>query len=105
MLVDFRALDADGHPVLDLKAADLILRVGGRERRVTSLELIRRDDGGPSPSPVVALPFAANSAPQSVQGDIFVLIDEASIAPGREQPLRDALTTVLSRTSPRTGCA
>lgn len=48
VLVDFRALDADGHPVLDLKAADLILRVGGRERRVTSLELIRRDDGGPA---------------------------------------------------------
>lgn len=101
VLVDFRALDANGQPVLDLKAADLTLRVGGRDRQVTSLELIRRDDGGPGPAPVVALPFATNSAPQSVQGEIFVLIDEASIAPGREQPLRDALTNFLSRTSPR----
>ena len=101
VLVDFRAMAADGRPVEDLKAADLVLRVGGRERRITSLDLIRRGESGPPATPAVAPPFATNSVPQSVQGDIVVLIDEASIAPGREQPLREALTNFLSRVSPR----
>ena len=99
VLVDFRAVDADGHPVMDLKPADLTLRAGGRERRVSSLELIRRGNSGTEP--VLAPPFATNSAPQLAQGDIAVLIDEASIAPGRERPLRDALAEFLTRTSPR----
>src|SRR5688572_18056093 len=47
VLVDFRAMAADGRPVEDLKAADLVLRVGGRERRITSLDLIRRGESGP----------------------------------------------------------
>ena len=96
VLVDFRALDASGNPVMDLKAADLVLRVGGRERRVSSLELIRRGDRT-APSPSVAPPFASNASVMTAQGDIAVLIDEASIAPGREEPFREALTHFLTR--------
>ena len=99
VLVDFRALDAEGRPVTDLKPADLILLAGGRERQVASLELIRR--GASVTDPVVAPPFATNSTARSVQGDIHVLIDEASIAPGREQVLRDSLANFLTLTSPR----
>src|SRR5918993_1910836 len=98
-LVDFRALDAAGEPVVDLKAADLVLRVGGRDRPVSSLEWIsRRNIETPSN---IAPPFATNSAVQSARGDIAVLIDEASIAPGREGTMRDAVASFLSRTSPR----
>ena len=93
VLVDFRALDSGGQPVLDLKAADLILRAGGRERRVSSLELIRR--GSTTTDFSVPPPFATNSAAQSVEGDVFVLIDEASIAPGREPLVREVLTGFL----------
>ena len=95
VLVDFRALDASGNPVMDLKAADLVLRVGGRERPVSSLELIKRGDRAPSPA--VAPPFASNSSVMTVQGDVVVLIDEDSIAPGREEPFREALTHFLTR--------
>jgi hypothetical protein len=99
VLVDFRALDANGQPVTDMKPADLILRVSGRERRVSSLELITRADT--APDPVVAPPFATNVAAQSAPRDVAVLIDEASIAPGREPLLRETVTSFLSRLSRR----
>ena len=98
VLVDFRALDANGNPVLDLKAADLVLRVAGRERQVSSLELIKR--GERAAGPVVAPPFASNSSVLTAQGDVVVWIDEASIAPGREEPFREALTHFLTRVPP-----
>ena len=101
LLVDFQALDADGNPVTDLRPSELILRAGGRERRLASLELVRRDSS--DVAPVVAPPFATNSAPLRVSGgDIVVLIDEASIAAGREHFLRDALTSFLTRVPPST---
>lgn len=99
LIVDFRALDRGGEPVMDLKPADLILRVGGRERPVSSLQLIRRSDSGAAP--VTAPPFATNSAALSEFRDLAVLIDEASIAPGKEHLFRDALSSLLSRISPR----
>lgn len=99
VLVDFRAFDETGAPVTDLKPADLVLNVAGRDRRVSSLDLIRRENNV-APSPV-APPFATNTAPQSARGEVVILIDEASIAPGREEPLRDALATFLTLTSPR----
>jgi hypothetical protein len=99
LLVDFQALDADGNPVTDLRPSELILRAGGRERRLASLELVRRDTS--EVSPAVAPPFATNSAPLRVSGgDIIVLIDEASIAAGREHFFRDALTSFLTRVPP-----
>ena len=55
LLVDFQALDADGNPVTDLRPSELILRAGGRERRLVSLELVRRDTS--EVAPVVAPPF------------------------------------------------
>lgn len=99
LIVDFRALDRGGDPVADLKPADLILRVRGRERTVSSLQLISRSDSGAAP--VTAPPFATNSAALSERRDLSVLIDEASIAPGKEHLFRDALSSLLSRISPR----
>ena len=99
LLVDFRALNADGQPVLDLTPADLILRVDGRERPVSSLEVIRRSEA--ETTPLLAPPFATNSAAQSGPRNVIVFIDESSIAPGREPLLRDALTHFLSLLSPR----
>ena len=99
LLVEFRALDGNGQPVLDLKPGDLILRAGGRERAVASLELISRREGGTTS--LAPPPFAANSPAQSDRREVFVLIDEASIAPGREPVLRDTLTHFLTRLSAR----
>jgi hypothetical protein len=45
--IEFRAFGADGHPVLDLAASDITLRVNGRPRTLQSLELVR-DDGAAS---------------------------------------------------------
>ena len=99
LLVDFRALNADGQPVLDLKPEDLILRVDGRERPVSSLDVIRRNDA--ETTSVLAPPFATNSAAQSGPRNVIVFIDEASIAPGREHLFRDALSSFLTQLSPR----
>lgn len=98
-LVDFRALNADGQPVLDLKPQDLILRVDGRERPVSSLDLIRR--GNVETTPLLAPPFATNAVEQSGPRNVIVLIDEASIAPGREHLFRDSLESFLTQLSPR----
>ena len=84
--VDFVAVSADGSPVLDLAPGQITVKIDGKERAVQSLELVRYD-AKTNPLP---LPFATNSAADA--GRAFVLVvDEESIAPGTEGPLRQSL--------------
>lgn len=84
--VDFVAVGADGRPVTDLTAGQLTMKVGGKDRAITSLELVTF---GAAASAVPA-PFATNSA--SDAGRSFVLvIDEESLRTGLDATVRDAL--------------
>ena len=57
--IDFRALTPDGQPVLDLKPADVALKIDGRAREIRSLDVIQTTAGSPSPLPP---PYASNNA-------------------------------------------
>jgi hypothetical protein len=92
MAVEFRAVAEDGSPVLDLKPQDVVLKVGGRAREIQSLALVHLDGGPP--------PFVTNTLSEAGQ-DVLLVLDEDSIAPGREPPVRDAVGQLLAGLSPR----
>lgn len=94
--VDFIAVGADGQPVTDLTAAQIALKVGGKDRAVTSLELVRF---GAAASALPA-PFASNAT--SDAGRNFVLVvDEESLRTGLDATVREALVAFEKRISPR----
>src|SRR5688572_13625188 len=90
VLVDFRAVTEDGQPVVDLKPADVTLRVGGRPRAIKSLDLVRVGGDGaaakvvPSKLPPPFFTNAAVSSPPGAQREVLVVLDELSISPGKE---------------------
>jgi hypothetical protein len=90
--VDFIALTADGAPISDLAAGQITLKVGGRARKVTSLEFVPLD----AHSNVLPAPFATNSGTDSGR-DFVVVVDEESIPIGAETPVKQVLTAFASR--------
>lgn len=98
VIVDFRAIAANGQPILDLTAGEVSLRVGGRVRQVKSLELVRHTVEGkpPASAPVLPEPFATNASSGTRGRDVLLVIDEGSIAPGKESQLRESLERLLS---------
>jgi hypothetical protein len=85
--LEFRAVDRNGQPMLDLARADLRLRVDGREYPVRALEL--RRFSGP-----LAAPFASNL---DTGRDVVLVVDEESVLPGSIEPVREALSAVVTR--------
>ena len=84
--VDFVAVGSDGQPAADLTAGQITLKVGGKDRAVTSLELVRF---GAAASTLPA-PFASNAV--SDAGRSFVLVvDEESLRTGLDATVREAL--------------
>jgi VWFA-related protein len=104
VLVDFRAVSEDGRPIEDLTPADVTLRVGGRARAVKSLEFIRiaADAPGAPATPALPPPFATNVRASGPAGprDVLIVIDELSIAPGKEPPIRESLSRLLDSLTP-----
>lgn len=96
VLLDFRAVGDDGQPVVDLKAEDLSIRVDGKERAVTSVHFAH---GGPKAAARVPPPFATNTA-ADIAHDLILLVDDESIAPGREKGIRDAAARLLAALGP-----
>lgn len=97
--INFRALAEDGQPVLDLKPADVELKIDGRTREVRSLELVRTAGRTPAtPAPALPAPFATNVLLAGGR-DVLLLFDEESITPGREQPLRAAAGSMIDALS------
>ena len=78
-----------GEPVLDLSASDLTLRVGGRERAITSLRLIQLDGQTRHSG---SDPFQTNQPTPTGRTFVFA-VDLRSIRSGREAPLREAVRT------------
>ena len=96
VLVDFRAFGDDGQPVVDLRAEDLSIRVDGKERAVTSLRFVHN---APRAAARVPPPFATNAATENAH-DLILLVDDESIAPGREKGIRDAAARLLAALGP-----
>jgi hypothetical protein len=49
--VDFLAVNPQGQPVVDLKPADVSLKVGGKTRQIRTLDLVRPSVDGAAPAP------------------------------------------------------
>jgi len=100
-VLDFRAIGDDGQPVVDLNAPDIALKVDGKIREIRSFQLVRviASDAGASPGGLPA-PFSTNSQAESGR-DLLLVIDEESIDPGREQPMKNAIVHLLGTLAPR----
>ena len=98
----FRALTPDGHPVLDIKPEELTLKVQGRARAIRSLQLIQFASGAADrkPGPAMPAPYATNEA-MNLSRTLLLLIDDESMAAGRERPARDALTSLIASAPPQ----
>lgn len=95
VVVDFTA-QTRGEAVLDLSAAELTLRVNGRPRAITSLQLIQL---GRAPLQVMPEPFATNR-PEVPGRTILFVLDLASIRAGGETPLRMAIRSLAATLQP-----
>lgn len=93
--VDFTASQR-GEIVTDLTAADLTMRVDGRERAISSLQFVHIAG---SPSGGVPAPFVTNG-PTVTGRTILFVIDLPSIRAGREAPLRAALRELATALHP-----
>lgn len=91
--LQFAVVGPDGSPVTDLRADEVRVRVGGRERDVRALQLIALDPRGQDAA--VPDPFGTNA--MSRAGRTMVLaIDEDSFRPGLEGPLRQAVDALIA---------
>jgi len=94
--LQFRAIGADGSPVLDLAQGDLTLKIDGKPRQIGSISLHRpggTDTGRPLPPP-----YATNANGASAR-TLQLLVDDDSIAPGREAPFKQALQRLVAELS------
>jgi hypothetical protein len=102
--IPFRALSGEGQPVTDLKAADVSLKVDGRVREIKSFELVEVKAAPPAaavPAKAdVPAPFVTNAAGTGKAArDVYVLVDEESIAPGKDGAVKDAIGHLVSSLS------
>ena len=98
--VDFRALTDDGSQISDLKAEDITLKVNGKMRQIQSLSLFRTTgEGGATGGPILPPPYATNAV--GVNGRVLhILIDDDSIAPGREGQMKEAVRLITAELGP-----
>jgi len=102
--VDFRVVGNGGVQILDLKPAEVSLKVGGRARDLRLLELVRHGGGqvaadGTAIAPL-APPFASNH-PADRGRNVILMVEDASIPPGREETVREAVGALLDNLSGR----
>lgn len=111
LLIDFTAVTADGKPVEDLTAADVAVRIGGKARTVSSLELKKVQ---PAAAPAAAAataaapaagditaPFATNEAkaagsPAATVGRSFlIVVDTESLTTAADAAVKGAIEGLL----------
>lgn len=94
--VDFVAVTSEGHPIADLRADDVTLRVGGRRRAVRSLQLISTADDTSVAASDLPPAFATNAGLK--EGRAFsIVIDDDSFKSGIEGTLREAVDGFITR--------
>ena len=106
--LQFRVLGPDGQPVTDVKAGDVSLKVDGKAREIKALELVdlrapaASGDAPPEKSDVPP-PFATNAAAGGggTVRDIYLLVDEESIAPGKDGAVKEAIGYLIAAKGPQ----
>jgi hypothetical protein len=100
--IDFRVVGPDGQPVRDLKAEEVTLRIAGRPRAIKSLELVEAGGGGGAASSNVPPPFGTNTGASGASGEriVIIVVEDETLPPGAEVPLRQALGEYLDKLSP-----
>jgi len=96
--VEFVATTADGQLATDLTADQITLRVGNRDRVVSSLELVRFGGTG-TPASALPAPFGTNSITDGGR-TFMIIVDEESLRPGLEDVVRNAVTELEQTLSP-----
>jgi VWFA-related protein len=104
--VDFVAVNSDGQPIPNLEAGEITLKVDGKPRDITSLELVRLVPAMPAPEsslpPAVAVPAPFGSNAPSEAGRAFLLVfHHTSMKPGDERFAKAAATTFIKGLRPR----
>ena len=95
--LDFLALGRDGRPVADLRAEEVGLKIGGRARPLTAVNLIDVT----AAAGVVPLPPPFGTNVQSREARDFVLvIDDDSFRVGTERAVREAADAFLDGLAP-----
>lgn len=100
VVVDFAAVDAKGQPVTDLTPGDLTVRIGGKPRSVKDLQFVKRDASS-APADPLPEPFGSNVSSGKGVRAAFIIIDNETITTGREQRVRDGITTYINSLGPR----
>lgn len=103
--VDFLAVTSDGKPVTDLKTEEVTVKVDGKTKKIQSLQMIQvadapTGDGSNQTHGPVPVPFGSNAIAEAGRSIILVLDDE-TLRPGKEQPLKDAVGRFLNTLSSR----
>jgi VWFA-related protein len=97
--VNFRALTDDGQQVTDLKSEELSLKINGKPRQILSLSMSQSTPRSSTTGRGLPLPYATNTV--GVNGRIFYLmIDDDSIAAGREAQMREAVRQLTGELGP-----
>ena len=94
--ITFRALTVSGSPVIDLTAADITLKVAGKERAIRNFDRLRLGDAAPMGSGLLPAPFSTNGQPVYGPRDAVLVIDDQSIAPGDESRVVAAFEQYLA---------
>ena len=105
--VDFIAVTDDGRPLPNLAASEIALKVDGKPREITSLELVRLVPAAPPPesslpaAEAVPAPFGLNSPAEA--GRAFILVfHHTSMKPGDERAAKTAAAAFIKGLRPAT---
>jgi VWFA-related protein len=98
--LDFQVLGRDGRPIPDLKADEVTLRIGGRQRPIESLNLIDVASGaGGAPVSPLPPPYGSN-IPSGGSRSFILVVDDDSFRVGTERALREAANAFLDGLAP-----
>jgi VWFA-related protein len=103
--IDFYAVTADGRPIADLRPDEVTVRINGRTKVIKSLQYVEvaslaaATPAGEAARPLPP-PFGSNST--SGHGRAFIIVvDDESLRPGKERPMRAAIGQLLANLAPR----
>ena len=102
--IDFTALTRAGEPILDLKPEDVTVRIGGKARVLKSLQLVTPSGGAAQPAEASTepppAPYATNSVSDAGRA-IVLVVDDETMRPNNEPPMRVAVAGFLDTLSDR----
>ena len=95
--IQFGAVGEDGTPITDLRAEDIKVRIGARDRAVRSLQLITL--GEAVADAALPPPFGTNAVASSGR-NLMLVVDEDSFRPTQLGPLRSSIESLLAKLGP-----